>query len=261
MDKDILNSCKIENIDFVYVSETDSTNNLAKKLAYENCVEWTVVACDSQTKGRGRLGREWIQAQKEGIYMSVVLRPECLPEKAPLLTLVAGISVCEAINEITGLKSYIKWPNDVIINNKKVAGILTEMSVSGENVAYAVVGIGVNLNQNKFSKEISDKATSIFLESKKNYRRNTLIWGIINKLEKNYNIFCENGFGALRQQYLDRCMNIGKYAKAIRDNQEICGVVVDVNEKGEIVIETKNNKLVNIASGEVSLRAENNNYI
>lgn len=257
--EDILNEYEIKNC--VFVPVVDSTNNLAKQLANEDCCEWTVVTCNEQTGGKGRLGRQWLQAQKEGVYMSVVLRPELVPQQAPMLTLVTGISVCEAVNELTGLKAGIKWPNDIVLNEKKVCGILTEMSAEADKVNYVVVGIGVNVNQSSFPNEIKDKATSIYMESKKNYRRKALICCIINKLEKNYKIFCSNGFSDLRQCYLDKCININKYVCAKKNNQTIEGVAVDITCDGEIVIKTAENELINIASGEVSLRGENNKYI
>lgn len=257
--QDILNSYEIENC--VFVPVVDSTNNLAKALAIEDCPQWTVVTCDRQTKGRGRLGRQWIQSEKDGLYMSVVLRPELMPVQSPMLTLITGISLCQAINELTGLNPKIKWPNDIVINDKKVCGILTEMNAVADKINFVVVGIGVNLNQKDFPNEIKEIATSFYMENKKNYRRKTVICCIINKLRENYNIFCNYGFGRLRDYYIDNCINLNRYVCAKINNQVVEGIAVDITCNGEIVIKTADNKLVTVASGEVSLRGKNNKYI
>lgn len=260
--EDILNAHELgEDIKCVFRDKVSSTNDIAKELAYKGCEEMLVVTCNSQYSGKGRLGRQWTEADKDGVYMSVVLRPVMTPSEAPQLTLVTGISVCEAIREITDLPAYIKWPNDIVINGRKVVGILTEMSAEVERIKYVVVGIGVNLNQTSFPEEISDKATSIFLECEKKYRRKTMICGIMKRLKENYALFCESGFPALREKYISFCINMDKNVNAIKNNKVLAGKVSDINDRGELILTTQDGKIVTIDSGEVSLRSENNKYI
>ena len=136
-----------------YYSEIGSTNEEAKKLARDNAKEGTLVIADKQVSGKGRLGKVWDSPRGTGIWMSLILRPHIMPSEAGQLTLIAGLNMCEAIEKITGLKAEIKWPNDIIINSKKVCGILTEMSAELEQIKYVIVGIGVNVNNSHFPKD------------------------------------------------------------------------------------------------------------
>ena len=147
-----------------YRDLVDSTNTWAKDLAKEGMPEGTICVTDAQTAGKGRRGRTWISPKGESIYMSLILRPEILPEQASMLTLVMGLSVVEACEKLYQVDAHIKWPNDMVINGKKVCGILTEMSLAGSKIDYVIVGTGINVNQSSFAEEIQKTATSIALE-------------------------------------------------------------------------------------------------
>jgi biotin--[acetyl-coA-carboxylase] ligase len=256
---DILNESEIKYKPVVYVPEVDSTNNIAKEYANKGCEEGLLVVCDNQTAGKGRLGRNWISEKSAGLYMSIVLRPEIMPMEAPQLTLIAGIASVRAINKITNLQCGIKWPNDIIVNNKKLVGILTEMSAEIESVKYVVVGIGVNVNNKMFDDEIKNKATSIYLQTNKVYKRSQLASEITFEFMELYNEFCKDGFSVLKNEYNNLCINVGKDVKTV-GKTEIYGKALGVNENGELIIETENGTK-NVLSGEVSLRLEDNSYI
>ncbi|MGN1317806.1 MAG: biotin--[acetyl-CoA-carboxylase] ligase [Lachnospirales bacterium] len=257
--KDILNESEIKYRPLEFVSEVDSTNNLAKTLANNNCKDGMLVVCDYQSMGKGRLGRSWLCGKGDSLCMSMVLRPDIMPNLAPQITLVAGIACCKSIRKITGLDCKIKWPNDIIVNCKKLVGILTEMSAEMERVKYVVVGIGVNVNNKNFDDEIKNKATSVFLETNKNYNRYEFANEIATTLISLYKIYCIYGFKPLCEEYNNLCINIGKKVKTLGKIQ-IEGISEGVNEKGELIIKTENG-YENILSGEVSLRLSDNSYI
>lgn len=173
----------------LYYDKTDSTNTRVKKLAEEGAVHGTLVVADMQSAGKGRRGREWESPENKNIYMSVLLRPDFEPVKAPMLTLVMALSAAEAVEEKENLAVKIKWPNDLVIGTKKICGILTEMSAEIDFINYVVVGIGINTNTEIFPEELKEKATSLRLEKGEVVKRAELIACIMEKFEKNYEQF------------------------------------------------------------------------
>ena len=168
--------------EIVCFTETDSTNVRARKLGENGAAHGTLVVAEQQTAGRGRRGRGWESPAGSSIYMSLLLRPEFLPNKAPMLTIVMAYSVATALREQTGLDFRIKWPNDIVLNGKKVVGILTEMSTEIEYINHVVIGVGINVNTEAFPEEICATATSIRRESGKTWRRAELIAAILRQL-------------------------------------------------------------------------------
>ena len=156
---------KIMGNNIVHFETIDSTNDYAKKVASQE-PEGTVIISEEQTKGKGRIGRQWHSKSKEGIWMSIILKPNMIPQKAPFITLIAGASIAKVLNDL-GVQANIKWPNDIIINNKKVAGILTELSAEIDRINYIILGIGINVKTMEFSQEISEIATSLYKEGHK----------------------------------------------------------------------------------------------
>ncbi len=256
---DILNENEIKYRPLRCFSELDSTNNMAKELAYGGCERGMLVVCDSQSAGKGRLGRSWQSKKGEGLYMSVVLRPDILPSEAPQLTLVAGIACVKAINYVTGLDCRIKWPNDVIVNGKKLVGILTEMNAEIEMVKYVVTGIGINVNNEYFSDEIKEKATSIYIETGEKYKRGEIADRVMTEFKALYNVFCSKGFEALMEEYNSMCINVGMKVRTF-GRKEIQGVAKGVNKNGELLIQTDKG-IETVLSGEVSLRLKDKRYI
>lgn len=259
-DRDIVNEYEINYDNVIFNAEIDSTNNECKRQADKGCKSGLLVTCDNQTAGKGRLGRSWTGDSNKGLYMSMVLRPEIMPSEASQITLVAGIVLRRVIERFTNCTVKIKWPNDIIINGKKVAGILTEMSAEMEKVNYIVLGIGINVNTESYDGELKDKATSMFIETGIKFKRKDVINEFIQEFLPSYGIFCQSGFNVFVDEYNKNCANVGKEVKTINVKNETQGIAKGVNSKGELVVKT-NSGLATVFAGEVSLRLSNNKYI
>lgn len=257
---DVLNENEINYDKLIYLEEVDSTNEECKRRANKGCESGLFVVSDKQMSGKGRLGRAWLADKNVGLYMSMVLRPEIMPVEAPQITLIAGIVIKRIINRITGLKAEIKWPNDVIVNGKKLVGILTEMSAEMEKVNYIVLGIGINVNMERFEGELINKATSLYMETGKRFKRSDIINEFLKEFKPCYELFCKKGFEPFVEEYNESCVNVNKAVKTIGGRNEICGIAKGVNEKGELMI-LCGDKLVPVFAGEVSLRLNDNRYI
>ncbi len=244
-----------------FFDEISSTNEYAKSLANSNEEEGAIVIADCQTNGKGRLDKKWESNKGEGLFMSILLRPNVHINNIVQITLLSGICICNGIKKATGLDASIKWPNDIVVNGKKVCGILTELSAQIENVSYVILGIGINVNNKNFNDELKDKATSIFLETNKEIERAKLLSYILNELEEKYLKFKEiKDFTLFLPQYKALCVNLNKEVKAIYKNEEIIGTVVDISPLGEIILKTDKGML-NISSGFVSLRNVDGKYV
>lgn len=231
----------------------ESTNTCAKKIAEENVMHGTVVATLRQTAGRGRRGRNWISPEGN-CYFSVLLRPDVCVENVSMLTLVAALSVAETIESLTGLDVGIKWPNDIVVNGKKLCGILTESSMDLNGLKYVVIGVGVNANQEMFDEEIEDMATSLFLESRKRVDCAKLIAECLNCMEGMYETFIETeDMSMLMGVYNDLLVNKNKEVRII-DQEVWNGVALGINEKGELLVKTLKGETISILAGEVSVR-------
>lgn len=236
----------------VYLDEVDSTNEEIKRRARTSSGQGLVAVADRQTLGKGRLGRRWESPKGMSIYLSVLLRPELAPSQVQCLTLASGLAVCNTINAL-GFSSKIKWPNDVIIGNKKLCGILTEMSVEDNAVSFAVVGIGINVNNSAFPQEIESKATSLYIESGEVCERSDIIAALLKQLELVYDEFIMGGFQAIREEYASLCATIGREIKAELRGRTIIGQAVDIAEDGSLIIKTDSG-LEHISTGEVAVQ-------
>ena len=230
----------------------DSTNDYAKKIGNE-LIDGSVIISEEQTKGKGRLGRVWESKAGEGIWMSIILKPNIIPNKAPFITLIAGASIVKALN-ILGVDAKIKWPNDITINNKKLSGILTELSAEIERVNYIVVGIGMNVKDTDFEEELQDKATSLYKENY-NVSRIDIVKEILCQFEKLYLDYIEKDD---KKEVLDICRQysaiINKEIYVIKNDQKELVDCIGINEEGNLIIKNKDGKLEEIMSGEVSIR-------
>ncbi|CAM0496616.1 biotin--[acetyl-CoA-carboxylase] ligase [Thermoanaerobacter kivui] len=238
---------------YIHKSIIDSTNNFAKEIA-SNAPDGTIIIAEEQTSGRGRLGRSWLSQKGCGIWMSVILKPDLQPQQAINLTQVAAISVVKAIEEIVNVECKIKWPNDIILNNKKVCGILTEMSSEIDKINYVVIGIGVNVNCDNFPEELKGKATSLYLETHSKIDRKKLTGSILNNLELYYNAYLQKGFDYIRPICIEKSITIGRQIKVITNEGEIQGYAVTIDNTGSLVVDTKEAKRISIMSGDVSVR-------
>ena len=239
----------------VYFDATDSTNAQAKRLAEAHAPHGTLVVSDRQDGGKGRRGRSWASPSGVGIWMSLILRPEIAPSSASMLTLAAALAVREGIQEETGLSPLIKWPNDLVLNGKKICGILTEMSTELMEIQYVITGIGINVNQREFPPEIRDTATSLSLEAGRSFRRSSLIAAILKAFEKDYEAFLKTGDLSLLLEEYNACLvNRGKEVCILDPSGEYRAVAEGIDENGSLLVTLPDGTRREIISGEVSVR-------
>lgn len=239
----------------VYFDATDSTNVQAKRLAEAHAPHGTLVVSDRQDGGKGRRGRSWASPSGVGIWMSLILRPEIAPSSASMLTLAAALAVREGIREETGLSPLIKWPNDLVLNGKKICGILTEMSTELMEIQYVITGIGINVNQREFPSEIRDTATSLSLEAGRCFRRSSLIAAILKAFEKDYAAFLKTGDLSLLLEEYNACLvNRGKEVCILDPSGEYRAVAEGIDESGSLLVTLPDGTRREIISGEVSVR-------
>jgi BirA family biotin operon repressor/biotin-[acetyl-CoA-carboxylase] ligase len=220
---------------FLEFETVSSTNDVALDLARNGAPEGTAVIARSQTAGRGRRGRRWIDEPGQSVLVSIVLRPNLVPDRVYELSFVASLAVAQYLESEFNLGAAIKWPNDVIVNTKKICGILVETEAARAGAA-AVVGIGVNVNQTSFSPEISDIATSIALEtgSKQDVRRVTEKVSIA--LLECYDVYKSKGFESTLSRWRGYMYGVGRDAEVRTGNNVICGKVLGVNEQGALLL-------------------------
>lgn len=246
--QDKLSPARIESCvpgNLYFYSKIPSTNEEAKRK--KDVPDRSVFLAETQTAGRGRLGRKWV-SRGNGIWMSIYLKPDVPPCDIAQLTLLAGIAVCRVIK-----KSKIKWPNDVVMDGRKVCGILTEMTAEADKITSVVIGIGVNVNTETFGIELIRKATSVYLETGKKEDRNKLICRILKEFWEVYDEFAKNGFTDLRREYKRRCVTLNREIVIVKGNDTMNAYAEDINERGELIARTENG-LITVNSGEVSVR-------
>ncbi len=217
-----------------------STNTIASQLADAKAPEGSIVVAESQTKGRGRLGREWHSPVGTGIYLSIILYPKIDPVKAPGLSVMTAVSLAETIAAYKPKTVHIKWPNDCLVNGRKVAGILTELSAEIGHTNYVVVGVGINVNQRRrdFPKEISRRATSLRAELRQEIHRVEFLQKFLTNFEKDYRRFKKSGLKNLRKQFLQYSNLIGKKVNLDMSGNIISGRAIDIDQNGGLVMET-----------------------
>ncbi|SHI42493.1 BirA family transcriptional regulator, biotin operon repressor / biotin-[acetyl-CoA-carboxylase] ligase [Dethiosulfatibacter aminovorans DSM 17477] len=242
----------------VHFDSVDSTNTAAKELADKGEEHGTVIIGEEQTAGKGRLGRSWVSPKYKGIWFSFILRPEINPMLIAKVTQVAAAAVVKAGDEM-GFDFKVKWPNDIIMNDKKVCGILTEMSAELNQINYVIPGIGINANLDieDFDKELKEKASSIKIESGKAVDRKELVGRIINNFEELYDSFMADGKGIDSIRICrDKSILIGREVRVIRGGQTAEARVLDLNDDGELVVEWEGGRIEKLFSGEVSVRGK-----
>jgi BirA family biotin operon repressor/biotin-[acetyl-CoA-carboxylase] ligase len=257
---EILKYLKTTNIarEIIHFDTIASTNTKAKELADKGALEGTVIISEEQSGGRGRLGREWTSPKYKGIWMSIILRPQVDPSEISKVTQVAAAAVVKAGQQM-GYDLYVKWPNDIIMNDKKICGILTEMSGELNQINYVVLGIGVNANLDigDFPDDLREKASSIMIESGIQVNRQELCAKILNHFEALYDSFIKDKQGI---EAIDICREqsilIGKNVSVIRGNDSFDALVLDLNPAGELVVRKKDGTKERLFSGEVSVRGK-----
>ena len=239
-----------------YQKSVDSTNSWAKRLAEEGKPSGTVVVADVQTNGKGRRGRSWETPERMSVPLSILLRPDFAPEKASMLTLVMGLSVVQALENAVSLQCSIKWPNDVLISEKKVCGILAELYSQIDNMEYMVVGAGVNANMTEFPEELANKATSLRNELGRPVQRALLVAYILEAFEKNYEKFLHTqDLRDLKEEYTKRLLNTGRPVRMLQPQEEFEGVARGIDTWGNLLVERTDSGVVEqVYAGEVSVR-------
>ncbi|MBU4185830.1 MAG: biotin--[acetyl-CoA-carboxylase] ligase [Proteobacteria bacterium] len=244
----------------IYLNETDSTNTRAKELAAQGAPEGTLVIAEKQTNGRGRRGRSWFSPPGGGIYFSLILRPVISPTETPRITLMTAVVAAETLISLVKLKLRIKWPNDILVNGKKLAGILTEISTEMDAVNYIIVGLGLNVNTRfeKFPQEIKENATSILIETGKQFPRVKLIQHYLKLYEIFYDMFKNNDFEPIMNRWRELADIIGKQIKVDVIGKTHIGKVIDVDNDGVLILKDDQGRLQRIFSGDVTLARQLN---
>ncbi|MCB5435071.1 biotin--[acetyl-CoA-carboxylase] ligase [Blautia faecis] len=236
-----------------FARETDSTNLWIKRLAKEGASEGTLALAEFQSAGRGRLGRSWEVPEGTSVMMSILLRPKFEPQYAPTLTLVMGMAVAKAVKSL-GFDVSIKWPNDVVVSHKKICGILTEMGVRDGKIDYAVIGVGINVNIKEFPEEMADKATSLYLESGREFDRSQIPGLVMEAFEEYYEKFAATcDLSGLKEEYESILANYNQPVRVLA-KEPYEGVARGITDGGELLVEKTDGTIVAVSAGEVSVR-------
>lgn len=233
--------------------EIDSTNSKAYQLAMEGAEEGEVVVAESQSQGRGRLGRKWFSPPYLNLYLSLILRPQIPPHQASVMTLMAAVATAEAIQSSSGLKPSIKWPNDLLLGERKVAGLLNEIHSEADRIHFIILGIGVNINMEKkmFPKEICQSATSLKIEKGEPISRKDFFQTLLQKLECWYSIFFEKGPSAILDAWRGWATLQGRLVKITSFSDTLIGKAIDIDSDGALIVETRDGKQRRILAGDV----------
>ncbi len=238
-----------------YFETTDSTNNEARRLAEHGAPHGTLVLADFQENGKGRRGRTWSTPRGTAVMMSLVIKPELLPDRASMMTLVMGMAVAAAIRELCGIRVSIKWPNDIVADGKKLCGILTEMSCEIDCINYLVIGAGINVNLSEFPGELRQKATSLGLLTGKKVSRAALAALCLKKFEFYYERFMETqDMSLLQKEYNSLLAGKDGAVRVLEPGHEYDGISRGINERGELLVEMEDGTLRCVYAGEISVR-------
>ncbi|MFC1590702.1 biotin--[acetyl-CoA-carboxylase] ligase [Candidatus Omnitrophota bacterium] len=240
---------KILGKEIISYGKVDSTNEIGYSLAEKGLKEGAVIFAEEQGKGKGRLGRTWASPPKGGIYLSCILRPKMAPSEVSKITLAASVSVAAAVRELSGLQALIRWPNDILVNGKKVCGILTEMKAEQDTVDFLVIGIGVNVNTRET--HLPEGASSLKEESGREVSRVELAKGILRNLEYNYVVLSKKGFSSIRKQWKGLTHMLGSRVKISLPNRRFEGQAMDIDPDGALLVRLDTGFVERVSSGDV----------
>ncbi len=237
--------------EILFFEELDSTNSKAKELAIEGAVEGTCIISSRQYNGKGRFGRTWC-SPRSGVWLSVILSPDIEPERAPLVTILAGIAVARTIREVCELEAKIKWPNDILIHEKKVCGILTEVICIGDDVKHMILGIGVNanFNINELPKDVRNSATTLKNELGHDVSNEEFITKLLQNLDKCYEQFKNRRFRELVEEWKKLSATLGREVKITDGKEAIQGLALEIDEFGALIVEGGNGRPQRIITGD-----------
>jgi BirA family transcriptional regulator, biotin operon repressor / biotin---[acetyl-CoA-carboxylase] ligase len=233
--------------------KTDSTNRVAMELGYADEPEGAVVLAEEQTAGRGRAGRTWHSERGAGLYVTLLLRPKLSPVQAPLLTMMAGLSAHTAVLAQTGLSAELKWPNDLLLNGKKLGGILTEMHAEPNAVRFVIVGIGINVGQERFPGDLAGTATSLRKETGRLHSRLEVLVKLLSQFETDYNRFLLEGAPYVVQRFeLVSSFANGKRVKVDTGRETFVGTTAGLSAEGLLIVKREDGGSVTVIAGDVS---------
>lgn len=241
--------------DYFYFREIDSTNNYARNAAQQGAPEGTVVAAERQTAGRGRRGRTWFSPAGKGIYVSIILRPAMPLQQLARIPLVAAVALAETLRAIPGLDARIKWPNDILIHNRKIAGILSEAVADMDGIDYVVVGFGLNINNDpsEFPLDLRMPATSVQAEQNQPLSRVRLLQSLLHNLELRYKQLLAGDFGLILNKARDLSMVIGQDVRLETSEGSVIGRAIDLNQDGYLVVAGPDGSIQTVMSGEIEV--------
>jgi BirA family biotin operon repressor/biotin-[acetyl-CoA-carboxylase] ligase len=228
-----------------------STNDLAKELGARGAPQGTLVVAEAQTRGRGRLGRHWDSPAVAGLYVSLLLRPPLPPGELPQITLTTAVAVVRALRRATGLTPGIKWPNDLLLNGRKMGGILTEMESESDQIRHLVVGLGLNVNNIRFPAELKTTATSLALEAGRPFSRLEILKAWLEEFEDLYDRFLARQFPAILAEWQTYAVTLGQEVRVRQGAVEICGKALKVAADGALLVQTLTGEIVKVTSGEI----------
>ena len=235
--------------EIVFLERVDSTNRAARSLAAQGAPHGTLVVAETQTAGRGRRGRGWVSPAGEGIFMTLVLRPQAHPSQVSLLSLRTALAVAEGIREATGLDARIKWPNDVVCGGKKIVGMLLEMDADEERVHSVVAGVGINVHQTDFG-ELSETASSLDLLLGARVSRAAVVRAFLRAFER-VDALTD---AQLMEAYRERSATLGRRVRVIASERTFTGTALEVTPSGSLIVEEDGAGRVEVLAGDVSVR-------
>lgn len=259
--------------EIIFHESIDSTNTLAMELAEKGVPHGTVIIADRQFKGKGRLGRTWFSPPKGNIYMSVIVRPEIEPKDATLLTIMSAISCARAVRNLTGIEVKIKWPNDLMVSERKLGGILTEMKSDQDRIVFAVIGIGINVNASidAFPSDVRAVAASVIEELRRKettplcpplarggwggekISRTLIIAAILNELERWFKVLIKGGRIQLIHEWKKLSSTLGRKVKVVSGRDAISGIAEDIDDEGMLILRLPSGGLKKISAGDVTM--------
>jgi len=238
-----------------YYEEIGSTNDEAFRLGLAGAPEGTALIANSQSAGKGRMQRVWHSPAGSNIYTSIILRPQIEPARAPQLSILAGVAVVDVLESYCPDRIKLKWPNDVLIDGKKVCGILSQMKTTARKVNFIVLGVGINVNINysQFPKEICNLATSLAIETGREISRQELIISLYENLAKWYNKLLKDGFCRIKEKWLSISPMIGQTVQVMFQEEAVSGKAIGLDEDGSLILLTAGNKEFKVSAGDATI--------
>ncbi|MGJ9456794.1 biotin--[acetyl-CoA-carboxylase] ligase [Oceanobacillus sp. CF4.6] len=237
----------------IHKETVESTQTIAHQAARENSPHGTIVVADEQTMGRGRMNRSWHSSKDKGIWLSILLRPEIPPNHASQLTLVTATVLADVLSKFENIEPLIKWPNDILLNKKKTAGILTEMQSEQDQIQYILIGIGLNVNHsiNDLNEDIQSKATSLRIETEKEWSVKDIIQKLLITFETAYDAYMEDGFAPTKKKWENYGFKIGENIAIKTFNDKWEGKFLGISDEGALLTESKDGTPVKLYSAEI----------